>query len=317
VFLTAHRPWTSARDLGVLKQQRPHELDVRVHPVGVGKRLQQVGVQQARPRPRGEVGLAVGGCSVLDSNVIQCTCVYRSTLTRVTRNGNRCEPCHTVIVHDRTPENGPPSGAKARNAPVAAGCGARAPRGAELLQSLSLRQVTRTAGIVPTAFYRHFDDMEELRPRPHRRVVPHAAGDDPGGAGGPSDIRARDPQYRWRFSSATCTSTYTHFRFIARERFGGWRRCRHAIPRRDQAVCERPRDGPRALPPLSAGAPRISSCSLGLWSTRWSRRPRRLLDAPPEDPAAEADIIATAKRQLRMIVLGVPAWRSSQMLSPR
>jgi hypothetical protein len=42
-----------------------------------------------------------------------------------------------------------------------------------------------------------------------------------------------------------------------------------------------------------------------------------ILDAPPEDPAAEADIIATAKRQLRMIVLGVPAWRSSQMLSPR
>ena len=28
--------------------------------------------------------------------------------------------------------------------------------------SLSLREVTRTAGIVPTAFYRHFHDMDEL-----------------------------------------------------------------------------------------------------------------------------------------------------------
>ena len=28
--------------------------------------------------------------------------------------------------------------------------------------SLSLREVTRQAGITPTAFYRHFDDMEEL-----------------------------------------------------------------------------------------------------------------------------------------------------------
>src|SRR6204780_3889800 len=28
--------------------------------------------------------------------------------------------------------------------------------------SLSLRKVTRQAGITPTAFYRHFDDMEEL-----------------------------------------------------------------------------------------------------------------------------------------------------------
>src|ERR1700722_16057811 len=28
--------------------------------------------------------------------------------------------------------------------------------------SISLREVTREAGITPTAFYRHFDDMEEL-----------------------------------------------------------------------------------------------------------------------------------------------------------
>ncbi len=30
------------------------------------------------------------------------------------------------------------------------------------LASLSLREVTRAAGLVPTAFYRHFSDMEEL-----------------------------------------------------------------------------------------------------------------------------------------------------------
>lgn len=28
--------------------------------------------------------------------------------------------------------------------------------------SISLRQVTREVGVVPTAFYRHFDDMESL-----------------------------------------------------------------------------------------------------------------------------------------------------------
>ena len=28
--------------------------------------------------------------------------------------------------------------------------------------SISLREVTKEAGISPTAFYRHFDDMEEL-----------------------------------------------------------------------------------------------------------------------------------------------------------
>ena len=29
--------------------------------------------------------------------------------------------------------------------------------------SLSLREVAREAGIAPTSFYRHFEDMEELR----------------------------------------------------------------------------------------------------------------------------------------------------------
>jgi len=33
-----------------------------------------------------------------------------------------------------------------------------------------------------------------------------------------------------------------------------------------------------------------------------------ILDAP--DPTAEAEIVTTARRQLRMITLGVPQWRS-------
>ena len=37
--------------------------------------------------------------------------------------------------------------------------------------SISLREVTREAGITPTAFYRHFDDMEELGLDPRRRVL--------------------------------------------------------------------------------------------------------------------------------------------------
>src|ERR1700758_4087926 len=34
--------------------------------------------------------------------------------------------------------------------------------GQNSFDSISLREVTREAGISPTAFYRHFDDMEEL-----------------------------------------------------------------------------------------------------------------------------------------------------------
>lgn len=35
-----------------------------------------------------------------------------------------------------------------------------------------------------------------------------------------------------------------------------------------------------------------------------------ILDAPPNDPTADAEIVATARRQLRMITLGVPQWHS-------
>ena len=36
-----------------------------------------------------------------------------------------------------------------------------------------------------------------------------------------------------------------------------------------------------------------------------------ILDAPPQDPLAEAEIVATAERQLLMVALGVPEWRSA------
>jgi hypothetical protein len=38
-----------------------------------------------------------------------------------------------------------------------------------------------------------------------------------------------------------------------------------------------------------------------------------LLDAPAGDPTAEAEVSATARRQLRMITLGVPQWHSAEM----
>ena len=33
-----------------------------------------------------------------------------------------------------------------------------------------------------------------------------------------------------------------------------------------------------------------------------------LLDVPPRDPAAEAEIAATARQQLKLITLGIPQW---------
>ena len=96
--------------------------------------------------------------------------------------------------------------------------------------SLSLRQVTRAAGIVPTAFYRHFDDMEELglilidESFRTLRAMLRAARSDP-----PTN------EHVIRNSVEVLVGYvhehYTHFRFIARERFGGVAALRHAIHR--------------------------------------------------------------------------------------
>src|SRR5258708_38737125 len=86
--------------------------------------------------------------------------------------------------------------------------------------SLSLRQVTRSAGVVPTAFYRHFDDMEELGLalidesfRTLREMIRAAR----------TDLQPSAHVIR---NSVEILVAYvhaheTHFRFIGRERFGG------------------------------------------------------------------------------------------------
>src|ERR1700677_1590843 len=94
--------------------------------------------------------------------------------------------------------------------------------------SLSLREVTREAGITPTAFYRHYDDMEELG-----LVLVEESFQSLGDM--VKDARAQSP-----FDEDTINRTLgvvvrhmhdhpAHFRFIARERYGGVRRLRRAI----------------------------------------------------------------------------------------
>ncbi len=36
-----------------------------------------------------------------------------------------------------------------------------------------------------------------------------------------------------------------------------------------------------------------------------------ILEAPPDDPLAEQDVIVTAEKQLRLIVLAIPHWLSA------
>src|SRR3981189_272076 len=86
--------------------------------------------------------------------------------------------------------------------------------------SLSLREVTKQAGIVPTAFYRHFASMEELgvalveeSMRTLRRMI-RAARSDPRRY--PHIIRASV-----RTLHEPVRAHENHFRFLTRERYSG------------------------------------------------------------------------------------------------
>jgi AcrR family transcriptional regulator len=177
--------------------------------------------------------------------------------------------------------------------------------------SLSLRQVTRTAGVVPTAFYRHFDDMEELglalidESFRTLRTMVRAARSDP---------RTNDHMIR---NSVELLVGYvhehdTHFRFIARERFGGVAALRQAIRVEIRLFASDLATDLARLPHLDSWSTDDLQLLAGLMVNAMVSTAEAILDAPPQDPAAEAEIVATARRQLRMITLGIPQWRSSR-----
>jgi AcrR family transcriptional regulator len=176
--------------------------------------------------------------------------------------------------------------------------------------SLSLRQVTGGAGVVPTAFYRHFDDMEKLGLalidesfRTLRAMIRSAR----------TDPRTNDHVIR---NSVELLVGYvhehdTHFRFIARERFGGVAALRQAIRVEIRLFASDLATDLARLPYLERWSTDDLQLLAGLMVNVMVSTAEAILDAPPKNPTAEAEVITTARRQLRMVTLGIPQWRSS------
>jgi AcrR family transcriptional regulator len=176
--------------------------------------------------------------------------------------------------------------------------------------SLSLRQVTRAAGIVPTAFYRHFENMDELglalidESFRTLRAMIRAARTDPRTDG------------HVIHNSVEILVGYvhehdTHFRFIARERFGGVAALRQAIGLEIRLFASELASDLARFPYLDRWSTEDLQLLAGLMVNAMVSTAEAILDAPAKDPAAEAEIVATAERQLRMITLAVPQWQSS------
>ncbi|MEJ7831672.1 MAG: TetR family transcriptional regulator [Nocardioides sp.] len=174
------------------------------------------------------------------------------------------------------------------------------------LVALSLRQVAKEVGIVPTAFYRHFDSIEALglalvdESFVSLRAMLR-------------DVRRGDPRYQdIADSSITVLVEHVHrqrqhFALIARERAAGPPGVREAINRsielfeRELATDLAHLHGTNAW---SAEDLRVLS---NLMVTALVATAESILRSGPE---AEPQIVETARTQLRMVLIGAVNWRS-------
>lgn len=175
------------------------------------------------------------------------------------------------------------------------------------LSSLGLREVTREAGIAPAAFYRHFADLGELGVA----LVEESLGSMHELI---RDIRTPDAETEDVMRRtvdvvvAHVRADRPHFRFVARERHGGVAAVRAAIATQlDTFIDELVAD--LKLQPGSEGWDNDELRILGhLYVNVIMLTAADLLDAGPDNPAAEERIIAEALTQLRIVTVGRLHW---------
>jgi TetR/AcrR family transcriptional regulator, fatty acid biosynthesis regulator len=179
--------------------------------------------------------------------------------------------------------------------------------------ALSLREVARAADVVPTAFYRHFRDMDELglalvdetfaTLRRLMREVRHTAR-------GAREIAAASVG-AWLGYMREHRSV---FEFVARERHGGTPPVRAAIAREVRFFTSDLADDLTVLPALDHldRAAREVVAQL-IVSTVWNFTGDVLDVAPGADAAAtEAALAARTVTQLIMITQGAALWKRPQ-----
>ena len=172
--------------------------------------------------------------------------------------------------------------------------------------SISLREVTREAGITPTAFYRHFDDMEELG----LVLVEESFGTL-------SDMLrgARTDATQWPDAIKGSVDVVVrhaaahelHMRFISRERYGGVRRIRRAIRRELQLFADELALDLAMFPVIDRWAPKDRRMFAGLITETMIHMVGELLEA---DAVEALELQQRTIDQLRLITLAAPSWRS-------
>lgn len=179
--------------------------------------------------------------------------------------------------------------------------------------SLSLREVTREAGVVPASFYRHFKDMDalglalvddtfqQLRGLLRSARATQAPGDNMIGASLSTLLL---------FMNAHRSA----FHFLVRERYGGSAPVRESVAREIRGIVidlsgdfsRFPHFGRLPREDLEMMASLVVNAAIGMVG--------EILELPPEHPDVNGALADKMAKQLRIIMLGGLAWRPGASL---
>ncbi len=176
------------------------------------------------------------------------------------------------------------------------------------LSALSLRQVAKEVGIVPTGFYRHFDSIEALG----LALVEEAFGSLRAML---RDVRRGDPAFGDIVDGSVAILVdhvhrqRAHFLFIARERNAGPPAVRAAIGHGIELFEHELATDLARLPGTAAWSAEDLRILSNLIVTAMVGTAEAILSAGPK---AEAQVTSNARKQLRMVLVGAVNWRSSR-----
>ncbi len=174
--------------------------------------------------------------------------------------------------------------------------------------SLSLREVTRLAGVVPTAFYRHFSDMDELGlalvaevGQTFRATL--------------REVRRNEFELGGLIEASTrifldaVQANHNQFLFLAREQYGGSQAVRQALGELRQLIT----DDLAADLRLMNRLPQLDDAALGVLSdlvvkTVFATLPE-LIDPPAANLPPHLQPEAKITQQLRFIIIGGKHWQ--------
>jgi AcrR family transcriptional regulator len=176
--------------------------------------------------------------------------------------------------------------------------------------SLSLREITREAGVVPTSFYRHFHDLDELglalveeTGLTLRRLLREAR------RSGVPPIRIIE--HSVRIYREFVREHRLHVMFMASERWGGSPLIRRSIRYETQHFATEMAQDLRELSLLPHLSMQTLQIVCGLVVNTMLNAASDFTDLPSDNPKVEEELAQTFVRQLRVIFLGAVHWKDA------